>query len=252
MLKDIFEKYLMWFLYVLISCVPQISLAQAMQSGNYKIQFDSLNIGGGSSTSTNYSLEDTTGEVGSGVSSSGSYSMHAGFQQMQEVYLAVSAPSDLSLGSISGITGVGSEGTVAWQVTTDNVAGYQMTIQASSSPALSSAGDSFTDYQPSTSDPDYNFTVPTSSSVFGFSPEGSDVINRFRDNGVDCNTGTLETSGKCWSGFSTTPQLIVERNSGNQPNGTSTVVRMKAQNGTSHLQTAGNYSASITVTVTSL
>lgn len=252
MLKDIFEKYLVLSLCLLISFVPQISLAQLMQSSNYKIQSDSVNVGGSNSTSAHYSLEDTTGEVSSGESNSGSYYMNAGFQQMQEVYLAVSAPSDLSLGSMSGITGAGSEGTVAWQVTTDNIAGYQMTIEASSSPALVSTNDSFADYQSTNSDPDYDFITASNSSVFGFSPEGIDVVNRFKDNGAQCNTGSLETAGKCWSGFSTTPQLIAGRSSSNQPGGTVTTVRMKAQNGSNHLQTAGNYSANITVTVTSL
>lgn len=252
MRKGIIRNYFSLFLGALMFAVPHALVAQVMQSTAYKIQSDSINAGGGTASSTSYSLEDTAGEVSSGESNSSSYGLHAGYWQMQETYLAISPPSDLSLGSLSGITGVGSEGTADWTVTTDSVAGYEMTIQTTTSPALASPLDSFADYVPEGADPDYNFSISPSASAFGFSPEGPDVAVRFKDNGVACNAGTLETTAKCWDGLSTTPQTIVSRTSGNHPNGSTTTVRFRAENGTNHLQTSGNYSANITVTVTAL
>ena len=40
-----------------------IGFAQVMQSTSYRIQSDSINFGGGFSSSTNYNLESTGGEI---------------------------------------------------------------------------------------------------------------------------------------------------------------------------------------------
>jgi hypothetical protein len=227
-------------------------VAQVMQSGTYKMQTDSINIGGQSSSSASYQLNDSVGEVGTGNSSSGSYDLHAGYWQMQETYLAISAPADLALDPVSGIVGGGSEGTITWNVTTDNIAGYSMTIASATSPALASSHDSFADYTPAGANPDYNFSIATTSSAFAISPEGVDVATRFKDDGTTCNTGALETSGKCWDGLSTTPKELMNRASGNHPSGSNNTVRFRAEVGEDRIQTSGNYSAVITVTVTTL
>lgn len=44
--------------------------AESMQSSAYKIQFDSLNLGGADSSSSAYKLNDTLGEIGTGNSNS--------------------------------------------------------------------------------------------------------------------------------------------------------------------------------------
>jgi hypothetical protein len=227
--------------------------AVVMGSSTYKIQSDTINFGGGiDSTSSSYKLGDTLGEIGTGPSSSSTYRVNAGFWQMQQTYISISSPSDVSLASISGLLGGSSEGTAAWLVTTDNIAGYNMTIKASTNPALQSGADSFADYAPATANPDYAFTNAASDSSFGFTPEGVDVATRFKDNGSACNTGSGETSSACWDGFSTTDKLIAERATGNHPSGTTTTVRFKAESGSSHIQTAGVYSATVTVTALAL
>jgi hypothetical protein len=68
--------------------------AQVMQSTNYRIQSDSVNVGGIYSSSSNYRLEDTTGEIATGESSSTNYQIKAGYQQMQETYLSLSGGTD--------------------------------------------------------------------------------------------------------------------------------------------------------------
>lgn len=230
-----------------------IANAYVMGSSTYKIQSDSINVGGAPSTSTSYGLNDTQGEVGTGYSNSTNYYMHAGYWQLQDGYIALSSPGDLALSSISGLTGGGSEGTVSWTVTTDNVAGYSMNIQTSTTPALTSGLDSFADYTPSGADPDYTFTNLSTNSSFGFSPEGSDVISRFKDNGTSaCNTGSSETSGKCWDGLSTTPQDIAGSTTSNHPAGTAVIVRFRAESGATHMQTSGAYTATVTVTAVTL
>lgn len=243
----------------ILSLVVSISLlsgriifADFMQSQTYKIQSDSLNLGGAGSTSTNYKVNDTMGEVGTGDSNSANYYMRAGYWQMQESYIAISNPSDLIMAPMGGLSGGSSEGTMSWTVTTDNTAGYTMSIASSTTPALKSAIDSLDDYMPAGSDPDYNFTNPSNTSSFGFSPEGTEAIARFKDNGSVCNTGSLETPAKCWDGLSTTPKIMAGSTSSNIPNGSTVTSRFRAESGANHIQTSGQYNVTIIVTATTL
>ncbi len=226
--------------------------ADYMQSSTYKIQSDSLNIGGADGSSSNYKLNDTLGELGTGDSNSTNYYMHAGYWQMGESSIAISSPTDLVMSSMAGLSGGSSEGTMSWVVTTDNTAGYTMSIASSTTPAMKSAVDSLADYTPAGSDPDFNFNNASTSSSFGFSPEGSETISRFKDNGSVCNTGTLETTDKCWDGLSTTPKVVAGNNTSNIPSGSTATVRFRAETGADHIQTSGQYNVTIIATATTL
>src|SRR5690606_11468567 len=95
----------------------------------------------------------------------------------------------------------------------------------------------------------YEWTLASSDSAFGFSPEGDDVVTRFKNNGSVCNqAGGSVTSGYCWDGFSTTNASIASASSGNSPAGEITTVNLKAEAGSSASQPTGSYSATITIT----
>jgi len=228
------------------------TLADFMQSATYKIQSDTVNIGGADGSSATYKLNDTLGEVGTGDSNSTAYYMHAGYWQMGENYISISSPSDLVMASMSGLSGGSSEGTLSWVVTTDNTAGYSISLASTTTPALKSATDSLADYVPAGSNPDYNFTNLPANSSFGFSPEGADVISRFKDNGSVCNTGSSETASRCWDGLSTTPKNVAGSATSNHPSGTTTTARFHAESGANHIQTSGVYSVTIVATATAL
>ncbi len=228
-----------------------IALA-AMQSSTYTMQSDTVNFGGTDSSSPNYKLGDTAGEIGTGDSNSSNFFMHAGFWQMQESYISLSSPSDLLMSSMSGLSGGSSEGTLSWQVLTDNTAGYSMTIATTTTPALKSATDSIADYVPAGADPDYNFTNLPANSSFGFSSEGTEAIARFKDNGSVCNVGALETAAKCWDGLSITPKVMAGSTTSNIPSGSTATVRLRAESGINHIQTSGQYDVTIVVTATTL
>jgi hypothetical protein len=230
----------------------QYIFAEFMQSSTYKIQSDSANFGGADGGSTNYRLNDTLGEMGTGDSGSTTYNMHAGYWQMQESFISISSPQDLTMTNMGGVSGGSSEGTLSWVVTTDNTAGYSMTIKSTTTPALKSALDSLSDYSTAGADPDYNFNNPATDSSFGFSPEGTEVISRFKDNGVACNIGTNETTGKCWDGLSTTPKVIAGSTTSNHPTGATVISRFRAESGANHIQTSGVYSVTIVATATTL
>lgn len=228
--------------------------AQVMQSTNYRIQDDSINIGGGHASSSNYVLEDTMGEIATGDASSTNYVVRAGYQQMQESYLSLNAIADVTLTpSLGGVTGGISNGSTTIIATTDNYAGYQMTITASQDPAMQDANShTISDYTPSGGNPDFSFSTSATQAHLGFSPEGTDIISRFKDNGASCNTGSGDTAQACWDGLSTTPQAFASRSSANHPTGTETTIRFRVGIGGSVSQPVGTYTATTTVTLTAL
>jgi hypothetical protein len=220
-----------------------------MTGTNYKILIDSINVGGQQGSSGAYGLFDTTGEIGSGDSASSSYGLSAGFIGAQQIYLAINMASDVTMSpAIAGVSGGSGTGSTSWTVTTDNPGGYSLSVRADTNPALRSVTSSFADYTPAGSDPDYNWSVAANDSEYGFTPEGVDIIQRYKDNGSACNTGAGTTADRCWDKFTTSDQEIARRTSGNHPNGTSTTVKMQAEVGNNHIQPNGTYTANITVT----
>ncbi len=250
--KSIKHMLLVFFLVMvfLITSLGQIS-AYTMGSTNYRMQSDSLNTGGlDTGTSASYKLQDTIGETATGDSTSATYKLKAGYRQFDASTISISSPSDVTMSpSIAGVTGGTGNGSAVWTVITDNPAGYKLDIKASTNPALKYNSYSFADYTPSGGDPDYSWSIDSADSEFGFTPEGSDIVAKYKDNGSDtCATGSDMTADKCWMGFSTSDETISQSGSGNSPTGTETTVKIRAQSGSAHLQAAGDYTATITVT----
>ena len=244
-------QYIGIMVFLVSLCHPLTALS-VMESTNYRVDFDSLNFGGGYSSSSNYQLQDTAGELGSGNSDSTNYQMRAGYQQMNSSYISINGQSLIDLGNSPGIVVSNVASSTVVNVTTDSYGGYELTIKASTSPALTSGSYYFNDYTPASVDPDYAFAVSANDSEFGFAVSGTDVIQRYRNNGSACNAGSFSTASTCWEGLSTTPITVAERHSSNHPSGTDTTFYYQAGIGTNKIQEAGTYSASITITATAL
>ncbi len=240
-------------LFILFFGLGTASVFAAMSSPNFSIQSDDVSVAGSRSESSNFRAEDTLGELATGDSSSASYRLRSGYQSMQEVYLALSAPSDVTMTpTIPGVSGGSGNGSVFWTVTTDNLAGYSFYVRAGAAPALTKLGNPgvfFDDYTPGAA-PDYAWQVDSTKAEFGFTPEGSDIVQKFRDNGSSCNTGTFDTPDACWYNFvaSNPGELIAHSAGSNHPTGIATTVKVEAQSNSSHLQEAGTYQVTITVT----
>lgn len=233
--------------------LPILVFSQAMQSSNYKIQFDSINTGGTFASSTSYSLEDTVGEVGTGESTSASYSLKAGYQQMNETFLSITAAGDVTMApAIGGVSGGTSNGSTQVTVTTDSAAGYQLSIKASSSPALVSGANTIADYTPAGANPDFTFAISGADSEFAFTPEGADIAQKYKDNGGSCNTGSGDTADKCWNSLATSNDVIASASVGNHPSGTQTTVKFRVEIGSARTQPAGTYTATTTLTAVAL
>lgn len=234
---------------ILCISVLSVSVAQVRTSPTYQLQSDSINFGGGLSTSTNYSLESTAGEVASGDSDSSSYRLRAGYQQMQEVFLSITDASDVTLlPAIGGLTGGTSNGSTSVVVLTDSPSGYELTISAESSPAMQNDSYSIADYV-STVDPaaDFSFVTTASDAQFGFSPEGDDIVVAFKDNGGTCGVGGLDTILSCWQGLSTS-EIVIAQGASNQPSGATTTLNFRVGVGSSAGVILGTYIATTTLT----
>lgn len=242
-----------YFIVSSVIAVPLFINAAAMTSASYQIESDSINVGGSRGTSASYIIEDTTGEVATGYSSSTSYDLQAGYQQMQENFISISVAPDIVMTNIAGIGASSSTGSTTWTVLTDSSAGYELSIKATSSPALQSVeGYTFNDYIAGQAEPDYLFSIPATSSEFAFTPEGVDIPQTYQDDGATCNIASGGTADRCWSGFLTTDTIIARRTSANHPSGATTTVKVRAENGVSHIQEAGTYTATLIVTAVAL
>ncbi len=224
--------------------------AQARSSTNYQIQSESINFGGGLSTSSSYTQESTFGEVATGDSDSSTYSLRAGYQQMQEVFISISTPDTVIMdGPLGGLTGGESNGSTTVTVVTDSPGGYQLLITAATAPAMQKGADTIADYTPdSAPNPDFMFTTASDEAHFALAPYGPDVIGRFQNNGSLCAVGSTITPLRCWVGSSTTPQLLALGTGANHPAGSTTTLQFKVGIGSQMVVPAGTYVATTTLT----
>ncbi len=114
---------------------------------------------------------------------------------------------------------------------------------------MQSSTHSISDYVPNGANPDFTFSTGATESHFAFSPEGSEIAERYKDNGNTCGVSTSDTALACWDGLSTTPRVIAESATGNHPNGTATSIRFKVGIGGSAGQVEGVYTATTTLTL---
>lgn len=226
----------------------QLTTAQVRSSSNYQLQSDSINIGGGFSSSTNYVQESTVGEIATGPSDSSSYSLRAGYQQMQSVFIALTGVTAVIMDTdLPGITGGTSNGTSTLVVTTDSPSGYSLSIAASDSPAMQSTDASIADYNHG-ADPDFSFALAGSDAHFGYTPSGADIDDYFKDGGGLCNNSTGDTPYACWAGLATTARIIAQSIDATHPNGVTTTINFRVGIGSDAGVLAGVYTATTTVT----
>ena len=221
--------------------------AQVMSSGSYQIESDSINVGGGYSSSTNYQSESTVGEMATGESSSDSFALQAGFQQMQGSYISLTGVASVELSpSIGGVVGGVANASNTLTVVTDNAAGYSLTFESQSAPTLQSGADSIADYTPIAA-ADISFIFGSDDAVFGISPTGVDVLPKFLDDSSLCGSGTSKPA-TCWIGSSTTAQELVRATNSNQPTGATTTIYYRVGIGGGVNQTPGSYTGTTTIT----
>ena len=234
----------------LVVSTINLGFAEVRSSSNYRVQSDSLNVGGGYSTSSAYAQESTVGEIATGRSTSSSFALRAGYQQLQAVSLSLVPPADVLMdGSIPGLTGGTANGSTTFTVITDSPSGYQVTITSAEAPAMNrtTGSETIADYSAGAT-PDYSFSFGASDALFGYTVEGADVSAAFLDNGGLCGVGTQENADACWRGLSTGEETIVSAPGSNHPSGVSSTLKFRVGLGSDAGVVAGTYVATTTIT----
>uniref|UniRef100_A0A7C4M1D4 Uncharacterized protein n=1 Tax=candidate division CPR3 bacterium TaxID=2268181 RepID=A0A7C4M1D4_UNCC3 len=230
------------------------------------VGFDTFDSSSGQMSGGSYILDSSLGQTVGFSASGGDYVLYSGFQQGftagTYISIAIDFPSggeailsDIS-GFFSGATGVGYADVT---VTTD-YDGYSLAIKSATSPALKcnplsgcDEGDSFSNYTPSggLGNPDYLWSISDSSSAFGFTPKGVDILSKYKydTNTQSCGSGLSSFVGDyCWDGLSTTDTDIAFSSGSNHPDGAVTRIKLRSQVGSDKIQPSGSYEADITLT----
>lgn len=223
------------------------------RSSNYYVEADSINFLGGGGTSANFQLaESTGGETATGRNQSTNFWLGAGYLEMviEDDYLSVTAPSSITLSpALGNKTGGVATGQDSLTVSTNNSSGYQIKIKASTNPALKSTSDNLPDY-PHVNPPSFLWSTATNQAYFGYQISGDHPASRFLNNGSSCQVGSFQTADRCWSGLTTSDQLIASHTSA--VSNDLTTIKLKAEAGPTAQLSAGTYQAELIFTVEAL
>lgn len=168
--------------------------------------------------------------------------------------ITVSSPANVTMSAdIPGIAGGSAIGSAAWIVKTNDTSGFSFKIRSDAVNCLRNGPDYFKDYTEFyTGIPDYSWIRPITS-AFGYTVEPAtveDTAPAFRDNGSACGTGNLNTSDKCWDGFSIADATVINRSTLTSAAGEAELVKFRSELAAGQYLPEGNYIATITVTVT--
>jgi len=214
-------------IYLILICflIPMSGLAVGMSGTTYKIEFDSINIGGNDfATSANYMISDTLGEAGTGFSNSANYRMYAAGYRQSDVTLSIGlSTSSLDLGSID--QNASASGAITTTITTNAADGYDLYIKESQ--VLTSGANTISDF-PGT------IAVPIAWSGYGFGFTISSGTS------VDAKWG----SGANYAGMPTSSTVIHSKTGFSAlPDDTTTTFNVSIGD-----QTEGTYNTTVTFT----
>lgn len=159
---------------------------------------------------------------------------------------------------LASLTGGRSSGTTTVRVNTNNATGYYMTLQFSTTTAMTrdGGGGRINNYNPTTINvPDLNFGTETYAQ-FAYTVIAStsaDLDLSFRDSGAACAAGSNNTANTCWMNpTSTVAETIINRSTATGGTGATTSIAFRVDipmNPVPAIQT-GTYTATATLTAT--
>lgn len=169
--------------------------------------------------------------------------------------ITLSAPSDITMTALS-TTQNSAVGSADWTVTTNNQAGYTLTLHASTAPALArgGGGGNIVDYTPAVSETPETWSVPASNVEFGFSARGTDVNTSTYGTDADCLAGAdVPSAALKWRDFDLTGSAdqVATAGSATTTSGTTTTMCVATEQDTT-FAVSGSYTATITATATTL
>jgi hypothetical protein len=168
--------------------------------------------------------------------------------------ISITSPADITMTALSTSqnTAVGS---AVWTVTTNNAAGYTLTLHSSTAPAMarSGGGGNIIDYTPASSETPETWSV-SGAAEFGFSARGTDVSTGTWGTDSDCIAGAdVPSAGLKWRDFDLTGSAdqIATAAAATSTSGTASTMCVATEQAGSFAN-SGTYSATITATATAL
>lgn len=171
-----------------------------------------------------------------------------------ETGITISDGDDVTMLPTMGILSNSAIGETTWTVKTNNVAGYNLNVKASTEPAMAhtTTTDTFADYSETVLGTPETWSVGSGDYEFGFSAYGDDVADGTWGAGVDCGTHTtISTNNLNYLGFKTTDKTIATRSSVTPNVGVETNICFAAEQKDVYAP-SGSYQAIITATAVTL
>lgn len=171
-----------------------------------------------------------------------------------ETGITISDGDDVTMLPTMGILSNSAIGETTWTVKTNNVAGYNLNVKASTEPAMAhtTTTDTFADYSETVLGTPETWSVGSGDYEFGFSAYGDDVADGTWGTGVDCGTSsTISTNNLNYLGFKTTDKTIATRSSVTPNVGVETNICFAAEQKDVYAP-SGTYTATITATALTL
>jgi len=239
-------------IFALVVNLPAV-YGEVRSSNNFILEQDSINFGGGLSTSANFRQESTFGDVATGRGTSTNFILEAGYQQLREVTISMTVPETLELlPALPGLTGGTATGSLDVNVKTDSFVGYELSLRVDEEPAMRFGLATIDDYEPAGAVPDYNFLFGPGQAVFGFSPFGDDIVTRYQQVAGECGVSGSLIERQCWDGLSTTSRQIAVGAGMNMLAGSTTTIHFAVGVGNGAVLPAGEYVATTTITAIAL
>ena len=164
--------------------------------------------------------------------------------------ISLTPPAEITMSpdiTASVNSSIGGTSTSPWNVKTNSVNGYALTLNASTSPALATSTQSFADY--ATTTPTV-WDTASSTYQFGFSVFGNDVLTGTWGTGSDCGSGGTPNATLKYRGFQGNDVITIATSTAvTTTSGTDTTMCVAAGQSVVYAQ-SGVYIADITGTAT--
>lgn len=166
-------------------------------------------------------------------------------------------PGDVVMDTaLTGITAGTSYGTSTFNVSTNNAAGYTVSIAFSTTTAMHSTSSTSTipNYDTGDANGDYDMVVSDGEAFFAYSVYNQttpgDVHARFLNNTTDCSSGSTATLWKCWynQADASSTVTIIDANNETAASGATSTVTFQVQFGNNSGIETGWYRATATLT----